>query len=94
MLLVLVCIRLKWEATSSGKTVKRLSRCRVIEIADNHFGNTYRIVYTTKLEGVIYVLHAFQKKAKSGIETPKQEIDLINNRLKKVIEYHKLRFKK
>jgi phage-related protein len=66
----------------------------VVEIVENYSGNTYRVIYTTRLEGAIYVLHAFQKKAKTGIETPKQEIDLINSRLKRASEYHELRFKK
>jgi len=78
----------------AAKPLKGYHGAGVVEIVDNHSGNTYRIVYTTKLEGVIYVLDAFQKKAKTGIETPKQDIDLINNRLKTAIEYHKLRFKK
>lgn len=78
----------------AAKPLKGYHGAGVVEIVDNHSGNTYRIVYTTKLEGVIYVLHAFQKKEKTGIETPKQEIDLINNRLRLAIEYHKLRFKK
>jgi len=78
----------------AAKPLKGYHGAGVVEIVDNYSGNTYRIVYTTKLEGVVYVLHAFQKKAKSGIETPKQEIDLINSRLKTAIEYHKSRFKK
>ncbi len=44
--------------------------------------NTYRSVYTTKIGEKIYVLHAFQKKSKKGIQTPKKEIDLIKRRLK------------
>ena len=44
-------------------------------------GDTYRAVYTVKFTGIIYVLHAFQKKSKKGISTPKQDIDLIKKRL-------------
>nr|WP_083901683.1 type II toxin-antitoxin system RelE/ParE family toxin [Pseudanabaena sp. PCC 6802] len=44
---------------------------------------TYRAVYTVKFEEIVYVLHAFQKKSKSGIATPKQDIDLIETRLKR-----------
>ena len=54
----------------------------VIEIRNNYRTNTYRAVYTTKIGGGIYVLHAFEKKAKRGIQTPKKEIDLIKRRLK------------
>jgi phage-related protein len=78
----------------AAKPLKGYHGAGVVEIIDNYSGNTYRIIYTTKLEGVIYVLHAFQKKAKTGIETPKQEIVLINSRLRIAIEHHKLRFKK
>ena len=51
------------------------------EIAVDRKGATYRIVYTLIKQGV-YVLHAFQKKAKKGIKTPKHEIDLTSERLK------------
>lgn len=40
-------------------------------------------MYTAKIGNKIYVLHAFQKKAKKGIETPKSVIDLIKDRLRK-----------
>ena len=47
-----------------------------------HDGDTYRAVYTVRFKAAVYVLHAFQKKAKKGIATPKQEIDLVKRRLK------------
>ena len=53
----------------------------VIEIVSDYNKNTYRAVYVIKLEDVIYVLHTFQKKSKTGIKTPKQDIDLIKQRL-------------
>ena len=49
----------------------------VLEIRDNFDGDTYRAVYTTRLEGVLYVLHAFQKKSTRGIATPQRHLDLI-----------------
>lgn len=52
------------------------------------YKDTYRAVYTVKLAGVVYVLHAFQKKSKQGIATPKQEIDLIETRLKRAKEHY------
>jgi phage-related protein len=54
----------------------------VIEIVTRFDGETYRTVYTTKIANKVYVLHIFQKKAKSGIKTPQQDIDLIVTRLK------------
>lgn len=53
----------------------------VIEIVTRFDGETYRTVYTTKIAGKVYVLHVFQKKSKSGIKTPQQDIDLIISRL-------------
>jgi phage-related protein len=60
----------------------------VLEIAEDHRGDTYRAVYTVRLAGRLYVLHAFQKKSKSGIETPRAEIELIKSRLKRAEEEH------
>ncbi|MGE0290092.1 MAG: type II toxin-antitoxin system RelE/ParE family toxin [Bradyrhizobium sp.] len=54
----------------------------VLEIRDNHDGDTYRAVYTVRFEGVLYVLHAFQKKSTSGIATPQRHIELIRQRLR------------
>lgn len=50
--------------------------------------NEYRTVYTVKFLAVMYVLHAFQKKSKKGIATPKQEIELIKSRLKRAQKYY------
>jgi phage-related protein len=54
----------------------------VLEVVDDEDGDTYRAVYTIRFAGVIYVLHAFQKKSRKGITTPKHEIDVIRARLK------------
>ncbi len=54
----------------------------VREIVSRHDGNTYRTFYTTKFKGVVFVLHAFQKKAKHGIKTPRKEIKLAQDRMK------------
>jgi phage-related protein len=54
----------------------------VLEVVEDHDGQTYRAVYTVRFADVVYVLHAFQKKSKKGIETPKHVIDLIKARLK------------
>lgn len=64
------------------KTLQGFGGGGVVEIVEDHDGDTYRCVYTTKIKDVIYVLHAFQKKSKRGGETPKHEIDLVHSRLK------------
>ena len=53
----------------------------VLELTEDHDGNTYRAVYTVRFARVVYVLHAFQKKSRGGIATPKGDIDLIKKRL-------------
>ena len=60
----------------------------MLEIVENFVGDTYRAVYTVKLAGTVYVLHAFQKRSKTGITTPKQDIDLIRERLKRAQEHY------
>src|SRR5216683_1953546 len=57
----------------------------VYELVDDHRGDTYRAVYTLRIAGNVHVLHAFQKKSKSGIKTPKPDVDLIGRRLKAVL---------
>ena len=59
-----------------------------MEVVDNYKRNTYRMVYTVKLRGAVYALHAFQKKSNKGIATPKADIDLINALLKRAKEFH------
>jgi phage-related protein len=64
------------------KPLKGFAGAGVLEIVDNHEGNTYRAVYTVKFALAIYVLHVFQKKSKKGIATPKSDLDLVRKRLK------------
>jgi phage-related protein len=54
----------------------------------------YRAVYTVKFAGVVYVLHAFQKKSKKGIATPQREIDLIKARVKRAEEHYRISYLK
>jgi phage-related protein len=54
----------------------------VLEIISDFDGTTFRAVYTVRLRGVIYVLHAFQKKSRREIKTPLNEIEKIKSRLK------------
>ncbi|MBI4365247.1 MAG: type II toxin-antitoxin system RelE/ParE family toxin [Deltaproteobacteria bacterium] len=51
-------------------------------------------MYTVKFAGVVYVLHAFQKKSKKGIATPRQEIELIKARLKRAEEHYRENYAK
>jgi phage-related protein len=60
----------------------------VLEIVEDHDGDTYRAVYTVRFAGAVYALHAFQKKSKKGVATPKPEIDLIKGRLNKAEEHY------
>jgi phage-related protein len=64
----------------NAKPLKGIS-AGVLEIISDYNKNTFRAVYAVKLGDDIYVLHVFNKKSKHGIETPKQEIDLIKQRL-------------
>lgn len=72
----------------SAKPLKGFGGAGVLEIVEDNNGNTYRAVYTVKFAGAIYVLHAFQKKSTKGIATPKREIDLIGERLKRAAEHY------
>ncbi len=58
----------------------------VIELALRHRGDAFRVVYALHIDNDIWVIHAFQKKSKSGIKTPQAEIDLIHTRLKRLKE--------
>ncbi len=66
----------------SAKSLRGLGS-GVIEIIENHRGATYRAVYTVRFEDRLYVLHSFQKKSKKGTQTPRHDIDLIEERLKR-----------
>jgi phage-related protein len=58
----------------------------VLEVVSDHRSDTFRTVYTVRLEHAVYVLHAFQKRSKQGIATPKTEIELVKQRLQRAIE--------
>jgi len=66
----------------AAKPLKGFGGAGVLEIVDDFDGETYRAVYTVKFANIVYVLHAFQKKSRKGIETPKAEIDLVRRRYK------------
>jgi phage-related protein len=80
-----------WEAQIGSKApyakpLKGFGGANVIEIVEDFDGDTYRAVYTVRFTDVVYVLHAFQKKAKRGIATPKADLDLIEKRLRRARE--------
>jgi len=76
------------------KALKGFGGRGVLEVVDDFDGDTYRAVYTVKFAGVVYVLHAFQKKSKKGIATPQREIDLIKARLKRAEDHCKANYVK
>jgi len=71
-----------------GKTFKGIESGG-FEIKDDFDSDTYRLVYAVQIGTRIYVLHAFQKKSKQGIATPKKDVDLIARRYKEAVEMEK-----
>ena len=63
----------------------------VLEVVSDHRGATYRAVYTVRFQDGVYVLHAFQKKSKKGITTPKPDIALLKQRLARAAALHAAR---
>lgn len=72
----------------SAKPLKGFKGAGVVEVVEDFDGDTYRAVYTIKFADVVYVLHSFQKKSKQGIATPKQDVNLIDARLKRAKEHY------
>jgi phage-related protein len=70
---------------TKAKALAGFGGAAVIEVRESHDGNAYRAVYTVRFADAIYVLHAFQKKSKKGIATPKTEMQLIEKRLKDLV---------
>lgn len=69
----------------AAKPLRGFHGAGVLEIVDDFDGNTYRAVYTVRFASAIFVLHAFQKKAKKGIATPKHDVELIQRRLRDAV---------
>jgi phage-related protein len=69
------------ETPPDAKVLKGFGGAGVLELVEDHRGDTYRAVYTVRFATRIYVLHAFQKKSKHGVATPQKEIALIRARL-------------
>ena len=61
----------------------------VLEVVSRYDGDTFRAVYTVRFEAAVYVLHVFQKKAKRGAATPKQELDVVRRRLRAAEQHYR-----
>lgn len=70
------------ELHPASKVLKGFGGAGVLEVVENDMGGTYRAVYTVRFEEAVFVLHCFQKKSKSGIATPKSDMDVVRARLK------------
>ena len=66
----------------AAKVMKGFGGAGVLEVVKETIGGTYRAAYTVKFEEAVFVLHCFQKKSKSGIGTPKEDMNIIRARLK------------
>jgi phage-related protein len=64
----------------------------VLEVVEDYRGDTFRVIYTIRFTKAVYVLHAFQKKSKSGIKTQLSHVDLIGERLKRAAQDHEQRY--
>ena len=78
----------KGEKADNAKPLKGFGGASVLQITSNFDGDTYRTVYTVQFKGMIYVLHAFQKKSTQGSKTSPNDIKKIKARLKTAIELH------
>jgi phage-related protein len=65
-----------------AKTLTGFGGAGVVEIVKDYRGDTFRAVYTLRYQGAVYVLHVFQKKSKTGRETPRRDMELIKQRLR------------
>lgn len=72
----------------NAKVLKGFGGAGVLEVVQDFDRSTYRAVYTVRFGGVVYVLHAFQKKSKHGIATPRPDMKLIRARLKAAEQHY------
>jgi phage-related protein len=83
------------EKHEAAKVLKGFGGAGVLEVVESDSGGTYRAVYTVKFAEAVFVLHCFQKKSKSGIATPKADMNMIETRLKQAEQIAKaLRYEK
>jgi phage-related protein len=74
-----------------AKPLKGFGSAAVLEIVEDWRSDTYRAVYTVKFANAVYVLHCFQKKSVKGIETPRHELNKIQERLKAAETHYRTR---
>lgn len=70
------------EQHDASKVMKGFGSAGVLEVVEDDAEGTYRAVYTVKFKEAVFVLHCFQKKSKSGISTPKKDMEIVHARLK------------
>ncbi len=70
----------------AAKPLRGFGGAGVLEVVEDHRGNTYRCIYAVKLSSAVYVLHAFQKRSKRGTAMPKEELEMIHRRLRRAEE--------
>jgi phage-related protein len=73
------------------KTLRGFGGAGVLEVLKDFRGDTYRAVYTLRYTDAVYVLHAFQKKSKTGSETPRRDIEMVKRRLQEAEQISKVR---
>jgi phage-related protein len=73
----------------AAKVLRGFGGAGVLEVVENHDGDTYRAVYTVKLASAVYVLHVFQKKSKKGSATPMHDLEMIRARLAEAERIHR-----
>ncbi len=73
----------------NASVLRGFSGAKVLEIKDDYDGDTYRCIYTVRFAEAVYVLHAFQKKSKSGIRTSQQDVNTIKSRLSDADKHYK-----
>src|SRR5580704_15908286 len=84
-----------WEAQIGrkapyAKPLKGFGGAGVLEVVDDFNADTFRAVYTVRFAQAVYVLHAFQKKSKRGLATPKAELERVDQRLQQAREDYEL----
>lgn len=75
-----------------AKPLKGHKGASVLEVVEDFDTDTYRTIYTVGFEKALYVLHAFQKKSKKGIATPKHTLDLVEDRLREAERLYREEF--
>ena len=73
------------------KTLSGFGGAGVVEVVKDYRGDTFRAVYTLRYAGAVYVLHAFQKKSKTGRETARRDLALVKQRLREAEQIAKER---